>query len=235
MRWKLREKRLVCYIPFVLEVEATILQDTPVRASGLEDRELLLIKSGDRAAIGRLFAQTARELYEVLMREWRDASLADDAVQHAFERLLEDPLSVRASNMRELRSWLFAVARNYLKDRAKVGNGKWTVPISALDQSADESGQEDGNYLESIADSAPTVEQMIEYADRSETIRLLLTESGSPCREILSLFYLTGLDLTEVSKQVGLTLDQVKKRKSGCLARLAEVARAKGILSTNDI
>lgn len=211
------------------------MQGTSDTVRGSEDMQLLLIKSGDRAAIGWLFEEIACQLYEVLLREWRNAPLAEDAVQHAFEKLLRDPASITARNMRELRAWFFTVARNYLKDQAKVGDGKWALPFSSFDHTSSESNHEDQDYPESIADDAPTVEEMAEYANRSDAIRTLLTELGSPCKEILSLYYLDGIGLAEVANNAGLTLDQVKKRKRHCLALLAKMANARGILSIDDI
>ena len=184
--------------------------------------------------MGLFFRETVRGLYEVLAREWKDGPLVDDAIQHAFKRFIEDPFSITAHNMRELRGWHLTVARNHLRDQAKVGDGKWTRPISEFDRSL-ESGQEDQDFLGNTPDDAQTIEDMIEYEDRSDVMWSLLSELGSPCREILSLYYLDSLGLAEVARRIGLTLDQVKKRKPACLAQVREMAKTREILRVSDM
>lgn len=69
----------------------------------------------------RFFHEVYPSLYRYCFRLTGDADVAEDAAQEAFVRLFErEPDGERPS----LRAWLYRVATNFVRDRARVRSGR---------------------------------------------------------------------------------------------------------------
>jgi RNA polymerase sigma-70 factor, ECF subfamily len=123
-----------------------------------------------------LFERLYPSLFRYLQRLTGDADVADDIAQEAFVRLLRQPLGDD-----EVRPWLFTVATNLVRDRARkadrrqrllAGAPRLVTPMPAPDEAAERS--------ELIAGVRRTLEQL-PARDRQ---LLLMREEGFRYDEI---------------------------------------------------
>lgn len=194
-----------------------------------EKDRIALIKAGDRREIGLLFEELAGYMLSTLRARWPDRQgLVQDAVQYAFLKLIQNPLSIRAETMGELRRWLYQVATNHLKDQVKSAESKRATPFSSL---AACDPDDDQGYLEKLPDRALSVEEIVEQDDILRSVWGLVDSLGNDCAEILRMFYGQALTLAQIAQRLDRTLDGIKKRKVECLAALIGLAKQVGILA----
>lgn len=193
----------------------------------MPDRDRLeMIKRADPAAIEWLYKSYSPRMYEALMSQWGDEQEVLDSIQQAFMRLVKSLSSLKATNLRQVHAWLLTAADNHLKDRTKSAERKRTVLISQMNGPVGE-GDVD-SYLDTVADSGPSAESLVEYAEFSEAIRSLLDSVGSLCAQILKLFCCDGVRLEDIAGKLSMTIDQVKKRKAKCIRQIAQIAKDRG-------
>lgn len=75
----------------------------------LEDEE-------DRELFAQIYHQYQRELYAVAMRYLRDAPLAEDAVQDAFVKVIENFSKFKAIPCKEREFWIVCIVKNLAHD-----------------------------------------------------------------------------------------------------------------------
>lgn len=129
--------------------------------------------------VGALFREHNDELYRYLVRLTDDETLARDAVQHAFLRLLETP-----PDDDNVRAWLYRVATNVVRDwgrneqrhrRLLEERSDW-VPVANREPQPD------------VAYESNEIQRRIRasldgLSERDRTI-LLMREEGFPHRDI---------------------------------------------------
>lgn len=75
--------------------------------------QLMLLRSGDRAAFERIYAELSTPIYMLLLRMTNDRMLAEDILQDFFIKLFQ---SVPGENVRNPRAYLYRTARNLAID-----------------------------------------------------------------------------------------------------------------------
>lgn len=158
------------------------------------------MRETEEAAHGRpqgLFHDVYPALFRYCVRLTGDADAAEDAAQEAFVRLFErGPRAERPA----LRVWLFRVATNLVRDRARV-----------------RSGRED--LLEKHADReqvAPSPERHLERRETQDLVRRVLDRIPERDRQML-LMREEGFRYREIAEAVG-----VKSTSVGTLLARAE-------------
>jgi RNA polymerase sigma-70 factor (ECF subfamily) len=97
--------------------------------SGLSDRDCaILAKAGNPEARTALVDRHLGTVYRLCLRLLRDKNDAADATQEVFFRAFHALDSFDAE--RSLRSWLAAIAWNYVRDLGRRARHRRTVPIS---------------------------------------------------------------------------------------------------------
>ena len=155
--------------------------------------ELLVIRCqlGERAAFDDLIARWNEPLWKYVCRVSGDADAAQDVAQDVWLRVLRGIGRLRDGS--KLRAWLFGIARNVLMNRLR---DRYTAPeLSDLD--ATEVG---------AADTSPDPEEDLR-AIEDGMARLPLIE-----REVLTLFYLQELSLTQIADVLAVPVGTVKSR-----------------------
>jgi RNA polymerase sigma factor (sigma-70 family) len=164
----------------------------PGRRVHLED-ELLVVRCqlGERPAFDELVERWHPPIWKYIRRVAGDDDAAWDVAQDVWLRVLRGIARVRDGA--RLRPWLFGIARRALMDRLRH---QYATPIEA-----------DVDLTAVAADaSADGWEEEIAAMER-ELARLPVIE-----REVLTLFYLRELSLTEVADVLGVPVGTVKSR-----------------------
>lgn len=159
--------------------------------------------AGDRSAFEDLYRRYARPVFGLALRRLGDRGRAEDAVQEAFASIWRSASSYRPDRGSGA-SWLYAVARNAILDRAR---SRGDIPAEIPDTPA--------------ADAGPDVRA--ELAWNAWRVHRALEELPEREREVISLAYWSGLSQSEVAEFLGIPLGTVKTRTRAALMRLSEL------------
>ncbi|MGR7996672.1 MULTISPECIES: RNA polymerase sigma factor [unclassified Xanthobacter] len=152
----------------------------------------------------RAFLLYGPELRGYLKQKMGSAHAAADIAQDTFVRIAEIPAS-RAP--RDLRAYLFQVARNLLIDHVRQENRRQTFPTPSED-------------FARIADEAPSAEEMLLARERIAHLRDALAELSPRTRDIFSLNRIEGLSYAQVASRLGISESSVQKHLALALRHL---------------
>jgi RNA polymerase sigma-70 factor (ECF subfamily) len=161
-------------------------------ANARED-ELLVVRCqlGERPAFDELIDRWHRPLWKYVRRVTGDDDAAHDAVQDVWLRVLRGIARLRDGS--KLRAWLFGIAHRVVMDRLRSQYASPSV---------------DGVDMTTIAAEEPSADLEEEIASlQHEMTRLPVVE-----REVLTLFYLRELSLSEVAEALDIPVGTVKSR-----------------------
>ncbi len=181
---------------------------TPVTAAGLArytqampahpDKEpVSLLRRRDPRGFDLAYAAYAARVRAFLLRLSGRPEVADDLLQHTVLRLAERGPELRPDS--DLRSWLFAVARNAYLDQ-----------VRAADDVRDSGG------VEALANPAPHIEARLLLGDVERALSCLRVEE----RELLLLVGVEGLDAAQVASMLGIEPAALRQRLARARARL---------------
>ena len=158
-----------------------------------KEDELLVVRCqlGERSAFEELTERWHLPLWKYVRRVAGDDDAASDAIQDVWIRVLRGIVRLRDGS--KLRPWLFGIARHVLMDRLRE---RYASPPPADIDLSDMGGDTIPDLLE---------EDMTALED--ELARLPETE-----REVLTLFYLQELSLSEVADVLRVPVGTVKSR-----------------------
>jgi RNA polymerase sigma factor (sigma-70 family) len=155
------------------------------------DDQLLVVRCqlGERAAFDALVRRWAGPLHRYARRLADDADLARDLTQDVWLRALQGLSRLRDAT--QFRAWLFGIAHRVAMDRLR---SRYAMPLDTTDAL-------DGLAAEADGDDS-------DIAHLASGLSLLpLAE-----REVLTLFYLEELPLTEIASALAIPVGTVKSR-----------------------
>jgi len=172
--------------------------------------ELLAIRCqlGEPAAFDALIARWHEPLWNYLRRLTGDDDAAAEAVQDVWLRILRGIPRLREGS--RLRAWIFGIARRVAMDRLRA---KYSQPPLVSAAELDLAGTEEPD-------------------DLAEDIALMheeLRRLPVPEREVLVLFYLEELTMTEIAEVVGIPSGTVKSRLFRARKALRDQLVLKGV------
>jgi RNA polymerase sigma factor (sigma-70 family) len=172
--------------------------------------ELLAIRCqlGEPAAFDDLIARWHAPLWSFVRRLVGEDDAAREIFQDVWVRVIRGIPQLR--DRAKLRAWLFGIARRTLMDRLRQEYGRSpTVDVDVDAIAADPSTADDAEDLEAL---------------EAALGNLPITE-----REVLTLFYLQELSLTEVAEALRVPVGTVKSRLFRARQLLRQAMSAKGL------
>jgi len=166
---------------------------TPPRKPDHTDDEQLLLsyrQSGDLAILGMLYEKQVPLVYGVCLKYLQDEEKAKDAVMGIFEELT---VKIRQHEIKQFRSWLYVLSRNYCLMQLRTGKKMETVNLdevmefSAFPHHDDDSREEAMTALERCMDKLPAAQ-----------------------KQSIGLFYLKEQCYREIAVVTGYSLNDVK-------------------------
>jgi len=170
------------------------------------DQDLLEeFRLGNPAAVGNLYRRYCRPLYLYAHSLTRDAVRAEDIVQQAFVRLLQqDPRTVQS-----VRGLLYAVTRNLIRDDDR----RDAVSVKSFPR------------LASVPELAPPGP---EESERLEMLSRALHELPAEQREVVILRIHAGLPFAEIARTAEISEATAKSRYRYALEKLGERLELRG-------
>ena len=174
------------------EDERLMTLSGPAAGHARED-ELLAVRCqlGERAAFEELIGRWNEPLWRYLRRLSSDDDTAAEMLQDVWLRVIRGISRLRDGS--KLRSWLFGIARRVAMDRLRA---QYASPPPA---------DIDAHDIASVNDTDGLEDDLA--AMHVELARLPVVE-----REVLTLFYLKELSLTDVAEVLGVPVGTVKSR-----------------------
>jgi len=170
-----------------------------VDAAALPTDESLMLAwaGGELRAFETLYARHRSRLYSFLLRQLRDAALADEMFQDVWQRVI----AARAGWQPDaaFTTWLFRIAHNRLNDHWRAARHRPPAPGDADERVA------------RMSDTRTPESQLSEFEERRR-LQLAMEQLPDEQREVLQLRLEQELSLEEIAQITGVGRETVKSR-----------------------
>jgi RNA polymerase sigma-70 factor (ECF subfamily) len=176
---------------------------------------MIRFQAGDRSAFAGLVRRYQGPLYNFALRRTRSPSNAEEVVQEAFVRVVQNAGDFK--HAARFSTWVFTIVRNLCVDQARR---------SALRRhpSLDEprrADQADGPTLgEQTADSRANVERQARSTEIRERVLAAVDELPEEQREVFVMREVSNLPFKQIAEIIGIPENTVKSRMRYALERL---------------
>lgn len=151
-------------------------------------------QGGDVNAIGELYDCHHGSIFRYVQSRVRDQNLAEDLTGEVFTRMVASLPGYRLRGI-PFRAWLYRIARNLVVDHCRKESGRLSVPLY---------------QAESISETESNPASIIEHKLTLEQVQRALATLDPSQQEVVTLRFLLGFSLREVSQAVGKTVAAVK-------------------------
>ena len=170
-----------------------------VDAAALPTDESLMLAwaGGELRAFETLYARHRSRLYSFLLRQLRDAAVADEMFQDVWQRVI----AARAGWQPDaaFTTWLFRIAHNRLNDHWRAARHRPPAPGDAEERVA------------RMSDTRTPETQLSEFEQRRR-LQLAMEQLPDEQREVLQLRLEQELSLEEIAEITGVGRETVKSR-----------------------
>ncbi len=194
---------------------ATVAPGVVPVASGSGEAALLArARGGDKTAVAQIYRRYVDEVYGYAFNQLGDRQEAEDATSEVFLRLVRALPGFRGDS--SLRTWLYAICRNVLRDRWRE---RASLPSLSLDR------MPAGRMAHSDAPSAPEADTEPARAQGSELGQVVLAQLNERERRVLSLRFLDGRSVADAAAELGVSPGNLKVIQHRALRRAAGIAQ----------
>ncbi|WP_317131273.1 RNA polymerase sigma factor [Mucilaginibacter frigoritolerans] len=164
----------------------------PIKSDDAADDILLsnYQKSGDLAILGKLYQNFLPLVYGVCLKYLKDEEQAKDAVMGIFEELVT---KAKKHDIKQFRSWLYVVSRNYCLMQLRSDKKMETVNLDEVMEFTPFLHHDDTNREEAMA-----------------ALEKCLDKLPATQKQSVSLFYLNEKCYKEIVELTGFSLNEVK-------------------------
>lgn len=177
---------------------------------------MLRYQQGDRAAFAQLVRRHQGPLYNFAMRQVRVPQVAEDVVQEAFVRVVQNAADFK--HEARFTTWVYTITRNLCIDHLRK---RALRKHPSLDERRGE--EKDGPTLgEQTADPRASVEREATGTELKERIARAVDTLPDEQREVFLMREIANLPFKEIAEITGVPENTVKSRMRYALERLQE-------------
>jgi RNA polymerase sigma-70 factor, ECF subfamily len=180
--------------------------------------EMLMIRyqRGDRQAFAVLLRRHNRRLYNFALRQVRDPGQAEDIVQDAFLRVVQNASAFK--HEARFSTWLYAIARNLCVDQLRKNTHRQHGSLHPSKRPGTEPTED------RVADPHPRSDAERSAASSEMLVSILRAVDGLPDeqREVFLLREIGQLRFSDIAQVTGAAENTVKSRMRYALERLRE-------------
>lgn len=162
---------------------------------------------GDEKATRELLERFHRPLYGTLLRLTRNPADAEELFQETFLRALHAGSRFDAS--RRFKPWIFAIAVNLARDRARRARHRATPELRPAEELPEKTEQRTENRWILHADLERALDQLPEHH-----------------REVIELRYFEGMEEPEIAKAASIPRGTVKSRLHHAMRKMRDIMTA---------
>ena len=188
---------------------------TGARTEVSDEALMIRFQRGDRSAFTQLLRRHQTGLYNFALRQLRIQAAAEDVVQEAFVRVVQNAADFK--HEARFSTWVYTITRNLCIDQLRK---RALRKHPSLDE-ARKSDVGDGPTLgEQTADSRANVERQATGTEIKTRILAAVDELPEDQREVFLLRELSNLPFKEIAEITGVPENTVKSRMRYALERL---------------
>ena len=158
---------------------------------------MLAYAAGDMAAFEQLYTRHRTRLYRFLLRQVRDAALADEFFQDIWQRVISAREGWKPDAA--FTTWLFRIAHNRLTDHWRSLKHRPAAPA-------------DGDERAARVPDPDTPERNLSDFEQRRRLQLAMAELPEDQREVVQLRLEQELSLEEIGQITGVGRETVKSR-----------------------
>lgn len=189
------------------------------RTDATDEALMIRFQSGDRSAFAQLVRRHQRPLYNFALRQLRSAPGAEEVVQDAFVRVMQNAAEFK--HAARFSTWLYTIARNLCIDQLRK---RALRRHPSLDERRSRPGgaeEGEGPTLgEQTADGRADVERATVAGEIRERVQAAIAELPEEQREVFLMREAASLPFREIAEIVGVPENTVKSRMRYALERL---------------
>ncbi len=186
---------------------------TTGRGEVTDEALMIRYQRGDRSAFALLVRRHQTPLYNFAFRQLRVQSAAEDVVQEAFVRVVQNAADFK--HEARFTTWVYTITRNLCIDQMRK---RALRRHASLDESR---GDEDGPTLgEQTADTRASVERDVSGMEIKERIVAAVDTLPDDQREVFLMREVANLPFKEIAEITGVPENTVKSRMRYALERL---------------
>jgi RNA polymerase sigma-70 factor (ECF subfamily) len=181
--------------------------------------EALMIRyqRGERAAFSTLVRRHQTPLYNFALRQLRVPQQAEDVVQEAFVRVVQNATEFK--HEARFTTWIYTITRNLCIDQMRKSALR---RHPSLDEARPGSDGEGPTLGEQTADSRASVEREATGTELKERIARAVETLPDEQREVFLMREVSNLPFKEIADIVGVPENTVKSRMRYALERLQQ-------------
>ncbi len=172
-------------------------------------------QSGDAPAFQVLLQRHSQKVFNFLLRQVHDPTLAEDLVQEVFLRVVKNARGFRAES--KFTTWMYTIARNQVIDHARKAKHRRTV---ALDQPLKAGDERGATLLDRVENKDPATDTSANDRRFVAALEKALAELPSDQREVFMLREMQGLKFREIADVLNIPENTVKSRMRYALEQL---------------
>jgi RNA polymerase sigma factor (sigma-70 family) len=164
----------------------------PIKPDEADEIKLLhnYRETGDLAILGDLYGKYMPLVFGVCLKYLKDEEIAKDAVMGVFEELIT---KAKQHEVKQFRSWLYVLARNYCLMQLRAGKKMEVVNLDDFMEFTPILHPDDNNREAALT----ALEKCMEHL-------------SAPQQQSVDLFYLKEKCYKEITELTGFTLNEVK-------------------------
>jgi RNA polymerase sigma-70 factor (ECF subfamily) len=176
---------------------------------------MVRFRTGDRKAFAVLVRRHQRSLYHFALRHLRSPTQAEDVVQEAFARVVQNATEFK--HEAKFLTWLFAITRNLCIDQLRKNSYR---RHPSLDQPVGASDDDGPSLGERIADPSTDTERRATARELQGRIAAAVDALPDEQREVFLLREVASLPFKDIATLTGTPENTVKSRMRYALERL---------------
>ncbi len=188
---------------------------TPARTEVTDEALMIRFQRGERAAFAQLVRRHKGALYNFALRQIRLPTTAEDVVQDAFLRVVQNAADFK--HEARFSTWLYTIARNLCIDHLRKSALRKHPSLDEAKRGDDGDGPTLG---EQTADVRASVERQVTGVELQGRIVSAVDELPDDQREVFLLREVSNLPFKEIAEITGVPENTVKSRMRYALERL---------------
>lgn len=178
-----------------------------------DEQLMLAYRDGDAGAFDTLYRRHKGPVYRYMLRQCRDAGVADELFQDVWMNLIRarESYTVQA----KFTTYIYTMAHNRLIDHyRKYGQAQWV--------SFDDDSEEAPVIAEPAAAPRDEPEKHLDIKQQAAQLLQVLGELPPPQREAFVMQYEGGMSVEEIADATGVTRETAKSRLRYALAKIRQ-------------
>ncbi len=176
---------------------------------------MLAYRQGDAQAFNVLLARHQRPVFNFLIRQVNNKTLAEDLLQEVFLRVIRGAGTYK--KQAKFTTWLYTIARNLCIDNARRAKHR---KAASLDQPMGKMNEGGRTMGETIADKAPGVERQAASRRLQDRIQQAVGRLSDEQREVFLMREQLNMPFKEIAEVIGCPENTVKSRMRYALEHL---------------